>query len=162
MSSEKMWPKKYKHAVRLLDEIGIFRKTWGNVQPPQPFKKGDIMLLSMMLEKEKMGEGPLTAKKLAEMLKQTPPGISQRVNSLIDMGVISRTTDENDRRVMFISLTEEGRNIAEKALEHMLDQLSKALEVMGKEDTKQLLSLLHTFSDAMQEVIEKEEGGNKP
>ncbi len=159
MSSEKMWPKKYKHAARLLDEIGTFRKAWENVQPPAPFKKGDIMLLGMMLEKEKMGEGPLTAKKLAQMLKQTPPGISQRINALVDMGMISRQADENDRRVMFISLTAKGRSIAEDALEHMLEQLSRALDVMGKEDTKQLLSLLHTFSDAMQEVIEK--GGNR-
>ncbi len=162
MSSEKMWPKKYKHAARLLDEIGVFRKVWENVQPPPPFKKGDIMLLGMMLEKEKMGESPLTAKNLAQMLKQTPPGISQRVNALVDMGLISRKADENDRRVMFISLTEQGRRIAEKALEHMLEQLSKALEVMGKEDTKQLLFLLHTFSDAMQKVIKNEEGGRKP
>ena len=66
----------------------------------------DFALLRLFLEVEEW-----TLTRLAEMLPLAPSGISRSVTKLVDRGLIRRRRLLSDRRVVILTLTEEGLNL---------------------------------------------------
>jgi DNA-binding MarR family transcriptional regulator len=62
-------------------------------------------------------EESLTPGLLAGLLLQEPHSISGLLNRLEDRGLVARTRDRRDRRVVWVGLTPEGRQVAEDAIE---------------------------------------------
>jgi DNA-binding MarR family transcriptional regulator len=71
-------------------------------------------------------EGKLTPGFLGGLLLQEPHSISGLLNRLEDRELVTRSRDRRDRRVVWVGLTEEGREIAKKAIEIVV-QVSKDL-----------------------------------
>ncbi len=69
-------------------------------------------------------EGQLTPGLLGALLLQVPHSISGLLNRLEDRGLITRTHDRMDRRVVWIGLTDEGRELAERAMDVMRDAVA--------------------------------------
>jgi len=89
-------------------------------------------------------EGQLTPGLLGALLLQVPHSISGLLNRLEDRGLITRTHDRMDRRVVWISLTDEGRELAERAMDVMRDAVADLDAPLR--DTKGA-EALKTFSD---------------
>ena len=58
-----------------------------------------------------LGSGELTMGELAAQELMQPPSMTRIVNGLEERGLVTRTTDPQDRRSARVSLTEEGRQI---------------------------------------------------
>lgn len=52
---------------------------------------------------------PVSFKQLAHIMSSTPGAITQLVSPLVDAGYVTRTPDAKDRRVMYVSLTDTGK-----------------------------------------------------
>jgi len=52
--------------------------------------------------------GPHTVRGLADLLKVTKPAITRAVDRLSELGMVSRKTDENDRRSVLLQRTVKG------------------------------------------------------
>jgi DNA-binding MarR family transcriptional regulator len=59
-------------------------------------------------------EGPLKASQIAEILCYTPGAITTLSDKLIAAGLAERERTEEDRRVVYLSITEEGRQLLGK------------------------------------------------
>ncbi|SCY49235.1 DNA-binding transcriptional regulator, MarR family [Microbacterium sp. LKL04] len=77
--------------------------------------------------------GPHTLGELAERERVSAPSMNRTVNCLEELGYLSRTPDENDRRKVVIDLTESGRDVVVETvrrrdswLEHAFEELSPA------------------------------------
>lgn len=57
-------------------------------------------------------KGPSTATGIAEMLQVTPGGATVLTDRLVDGGLVERTRDSDDRRVVWIGLTDKGRELS--------------------------------------------------
>ena len=68
----------------------------------------DFALLRLFL-----GVGEWTITQLAQALPLAPSGISRSVTKLVDMGLIQRRRLLNDRRVVILTLTEEGISLTQ-------------------------------------------------
>ena len=68
----------------------------------------DFALLRLFLEIEEW-----TTTQLARKLPIALPGISRSVTKLVDMGLIQRRRLLSDRRVVILTLTEEGRSLTQ-------------------------------------------------
>ncbi|MDQ1125569.1 DNA-binding MarR family transcriptional regulator [Microbacterium sp. SORGH_AS 505] len=75
--------------------------------------------------------GPHTLGELAERERVSAPSMNRTVNCLEELGYLSRTPDENDRRKVVIDLTESGRDVVVETvrrrdswLEHAFEELS--------------------------------------
>ena len=55
--------------------------------------------------------GPVSQKKMQEMLSVQPGSLSELCGKLEEKGMIQRTRDENDRRNVILTITEEGRRM---------------------------------------------------
>ncbi|MCK6079137.1 MarR family transcriptional regulator [Microbacterium sp. EYE_5] len=77
--------------------------------------------------------GPHTLGELAERERVSAPSMNRTVNCLEELGYLSRTPDEHDRRKVVIDLTETGREVVAETvrrrdswLEHAFEDLSAA------------------------------------
>lgn len=55
--------------------------------------------------------GPLTLGELADVEHIAPPTVTKMVGALGDRGLVERTIDGHDRRVCWVSITDEGREL---------------------------------------------------
>ena len=69
----------------------------------------------------------LTPSMLAALLLQETHSVSGLLNRLEDRDLITRTRDRQDRRVVWVELTDEGRKVAEEAIDIVVS-MSKELE----------------------------------
>ena len=68
--------------------------------------------------------------------------ISLVVKNLEKMGYVKRKTDENDKRVSILSLTDEGRAVIEKVIPENEAMIYDYMKDLSEEETATLLSLL--------------------
>lgn len=142
----------YGAAVAIMEEMNYLRRAWAGLQPEPPLKRSDIMLMGTIEHLCQKNNHKVTVSNLAKVMKQSAPGISQKVSMLEQMGYVRRTVDKTDRRVAYIALTAKGNEAAQGPLREFLGRLQKALECLGVEKTTQLLELMKQLREAIAET----------
>lgn len=82
-----------------------------------------------------------TARSITEYRGLSKSQVSQAVEFLAEMELLLRKTDHDDRRVIHLSLTDEGRVIAEKAQAIQSDCMQELLAGMSDDQIEQLRAL---------------------
>jgi MarR family transcriptional regulator, organic hydroperoxide resistance regulator len=80
----------------------------------------------------------ISSRKLADMLDVTPANITGIVDKLIEQGLVRRVESQEDRRVVFLESTVEGKTLM-ASLDHMAtEQASTMLAGLSEEDLNHL------------------------
>lgn len=79
-------------------------------------------------------EGPLTLGDLAAAEQVAPPTVTKIVAELERRGLVTRATDERDRRVSRVAVTAEGRRVLEKARTRKTAWLVRRLAELDEAD----------------------------
>lgn len=87
-----------------------------------------------------MQQGPRTSSELAETFKVVKSSITAIVTRLVDRGLIERTRNESDRREVYLSLTERGRQIAEQVDHRISETVGVYLGHFKEEEIETVLS----------------------
>jgi DNA-binding MarR family transcriptional regulator len=91
-------------------------------------------------------QGPITLGDLAAAEQVTPPTITKVVARLEDEGLIDRTVDASDRRIIRVSTTREGRRRLEHSRARRNAFLAARLEELGPDAVRRL----HDAIDALE------------
>ncbi|MFB9330940.1 MarR family winged helix-turn-helix transcriptional regulator [Paenibacillus aurantiacus] len=91
-------------------------------------------------------EGALKASVLAEKLFITPGAVTGIADKLIEMGLLERERAQDDRRVVFLSVTEEGRSIVKTLKEKRMVITTKMFSGLSAVDIRELTRLLNRIS----------------
>jgi DNA-binding MarR family transcriptional regulator len=94
----------------------------------------------------------VTVSELSRFSHSSKPGVSQLLRTLEEKGCVRRTPAQEDRRVVYVALTDEGRRVvqeAEEAFTMLLDDITRRL---GAEDTAALLCLMERLQKALGEA----------
>jgi homoprotocatechuate degradation regulator HpaR len=91
--------------------------------------------------------GPLDASTLAERACLLLPSQTRIVQTLRDKGLVTRQTDQDDRRKQTVSITADGKKIIEDNREEARRIAAHIETVIGKETLKDLLVILDKFDD---------------
>ena len=83
------------------------------------------------------------------------PAVSQMLNSLEGKGLVARSMTKNDRRAVFVCLTEKGKALLEQNRKEIFSILDEAEHRLGAENLNQLIELSARLFDILLE-IEKE------
>lgn len=86
---------------------------------------------------------------VAEALGTEVTTFSRQVQSLINMNLVKKTPDPNDRRVYTLSLTPEGKNIAGIIDQQMNDYLDEVFSYMTEFEKETVLRSVKLFNEAM-------------
>jgi DNA-binding MarR family transcriptional regulator len=95
--------------------------------------------------------GSCTSTELAEKFDVKKSAITAIINRMWEKGLIQRTRDENDRRVVYLTLTEKGNELYSKSEERVY----KLVESFIKQfDPKEIQQFIQTYEKLNQILIE--------
>jgi DNA-binding MarR family transcriptional regulator len=84
-------------------------------------------------------DGRMTAGELAEQCTVADPTISKVVKSLEAGGFVSRETDPDNRRVVWVILTPQGRALHDHMVAHMKQQLAEVIRPLAPDQLRDLI-----------------------
>jgi DNA-binding MarR family transcriptional regulator len=82
--------------------------------------------------------GPQKVSELAEMLGLTSPAITSLTDKLLASGYVNRERAENDRRVVYTSITEKGMSTIGQIVEDQQEIITVFFEMLSEEDVQHL------------------------
>jgi len=91
--------------------------------------------------------GPQTMGELAQGLRITTPSTTGLINPLAGMGLVQRERNEEDRRVVQVSLTEKARAMAGQVLAQRRREVEQALQDMDEEARLNFLEGLRRLAE---------------
>lgn len=100
---------------------------------------------------DKMGK-PTRAKDLARVLEISKPGVSKLLNSMEEKGLIVREHRSEDRKAVFVLLTDKALALLEEQKATASVVTKKVFAEMGTDKAKQLVSLVDLFYDSYKKV----------
>ncbi len=115
-------------------------------------KHSEFGLLMMICHHS--GEDGIKVSEISNLMKVTSPTVTQSVTALEARGLVRRRMDPFDRRIIKVSLTDKGREMARQAQQDMIDAFSTVVMQLGDEKSEQLAELL----EQMSVIIEREFG----
>jgi DNA-binding MarR family transcriptional regulator len=86
--------------------------------------------------------GPLRPSDLASILERTPNSMSMLIDRMVKAGLVRRTRDRKDRRVVTVSLTEKGKTAVEPAVPAGWEFAHEVLSTLSDDEQRDLASLL--------------------
>lgn len=91
-------------------------------------------------------ENPLiTASELASKLQMSSSALTQMTDRLIKANLIFRKTDENDRRLILLTLTNEGEQYLALILKKMEGKANQILAPISAQDLQTVVTIFETF-----------------
>ena len=103
--------------------------------------KSEFKIIYLLSKYQSEDEQLLTSSELSELMKVSSPAISRTVKSLLQKKLIIQEDDPQDRRNIFLKLTEEGHRQYERAIQHM----ENSMEMIFSEFTeKELENFIET------------------
>ena len=84
----------------------------------------------------------ILAGKIAKELNLSASRGTNILNSLEKKGLIERSSDKEDRRKVYISLTDEGKLLIAHKHDEMVGRLEKVFRSLGEEDSKEYIRIM--------------------
>ncbi len=119
--------------------------------------RGEYFMLVSIHDVQHHGEG-ISVSALSRKNQITKPAITQMVNTLEAKGLVVRSPDAKDRRIVRVSVTESGRELLRRAHCAFHEIMVKIIGELGEEDTKQLIRIFTKMNDLMEDYIKKNGG----
>jgi DNA-binding MarR family transcriptional regulator len=94
--------------------------------------------------------GPMTLGDVAARERIAPPSVTKAIEQLVSKGLVARRVDPNDRRVVLVEATAEGRRLLEANRARRNEWLAHQLEQLDTAEVAQLGALL----DVLEHLVE--------
>lgn len=98
--------------------------------------------------------GTCTSSELAEVFNVKKSAITAIINRMWEKGLIQRTRDENDRRVVYLTLTDKGKELFRQT-EQRVHNLVESL--ITRFDSKEIQQFIETFEKLNQVLLENKD-----
>ena len=134
------------HKLKYLDTISKLSKV-------------EFMILNKIMRMKEKGEvePKITISNMAKFLSTTNPAASKMLSVMEDKGYIKRINDQEDKRVTYVTLTNEGEKIIVEAHKSFHEFSKTVIQKMGKQDLNDFVELFQKLLTIIEEEI-KERG----
>ncbi len=107
-------------------------------------------------------DGKARVSDVAREMKSTRPSITRAMNEMENLGLITKEFSLEDKRVVYVSLTEKGTYNYMKYVDAYYKQLTKRLAHYNLSDIKNMIELIDSiYEDLMNTPIKLEEKNGK-
>jgi DNA-binding MarR family transcriptional regulator len=107
------------------------------------------------------GRGPLRAADIASELEIDSSTATRLIDRLVRKGLLDRSRDETDRRVVWLAATAEGKRLLQAMNRHRRSSIGQMLARMDPEARQQLRDGLIALAEVAAEAPEVEDGADK-
>ena len=118
---------------------------------PPNMKKGQIGVL-IALHRIQNNEGKARVSDIVNALKARSPNVIKTINSCVDIGLLAKSHDENDLRVVYIAFTEEGRKFYEKNILYFHLKLKDYFEMIDDDKWRIMLEMIGKTYEMVEKV----------
>ena len=101
---------------------------------------------------KRYGGQPVTVAEIAQEMSVSVPAVSRTLRSLQDKGLITRQVDENDRRSVRVSVTEEGYRLLEQNLTRITTAMNTVMSAFTDEEIRVIAELYSKFAGAVKKL----------
>lgn len=98
---------------------------------------------------KRRGGQPVTVAEIAAQMAVSVPAVSRTLRSLQDKGLITRQVNENDRRSVKVSVTDEGHRLLEQNLNRITTAMNTVMSAFTDEEIRVIAELYSKFAAAM-------------
>jgi DNA-binding MarR family transcriptional regulator len=102
-------------------------------------------------------DGPVKLSTLADSESLNPTMLSRSISYLTDAGLLTRTSDDGDRRAAWVEATADGRGLAEQIRQERTDAVNTALAGLSLEEQ----ALIEQALPALEGLAEQLRGGRR-
>ena len=100
--------------------------------------------------------GPLRPSDLAKLLERTPNSMSMLIDRMVKAGLVRRTRDRKDRRVVTVSMTEKGRTAVEPAIPVGWELIHELLSSLSDDEQRDLADMLEKVKCDLDSYLDPE------
>ena len=119
-----------------------------DIAPGQKITFSRIRVLTYLAQAQ--GE-QVSIRDLAEELGVTSGGVSQMIDSLVKSDMVCRTTSKDDRRVVYLSISETAKKSLDVLSRYLHDRVAKAMASIPAEDREIMARSLRTLLKSLYE-----------
>jgi MarR family transcriptional regulator, organic hydroperoxide resistance regulator len=137
----------------LIDEM----TSWSTRERGPAFKnwhRHSISLVHLNVITELEGEGPMPMRRLAEALDVADASATGIVDRMEKRGLVERRHDTVDRRVVMVDLTDEGRAVFSRMVEHRREGLIRILAELADDEVAALFKGMRAIHAARGRMFE--------
>lgn len=98
-------------------------------------------------------EGSCKASRLAEIMEVKPSAITVMIDRLVNNGLVIREADAQDRRVVLIGLTEQGRLVLEEVKQTRQEQVNQFLSCLEPDELEIFLAAFDKVAQAANQAV---------
>jgi MarR family transcriptional regulator, organic hydroperoxide resistance regulator len=102
------------------------------------------------------GKNGVPSGDLSDKLDLTTPRVASALNSLAEKGYIERNRDENDKRMVIVSITEAGKSFMMEEYNKLISMMQQTLERLGENDAQELIRIIKRIKEITNEMSEQE------
>jgi len=105
--------------------------------------RSEYELLGMLAMRMEGNQNALSVSEISNFLQITPAGVTHMLNPLEMKGLIERLKDPSDRRVVLISVTPKGVEVAQSLMVEVQEKLTGLIDFLGEDDSRKLIDLMN-------------------
>ena len=94
--------------------------------------------------------GPRRASDLVDLFSIDKGAVSRQVSALLDLGLIERSPDPEDRRAAILAITDEGTERLETISAMRLREVSERLSGWSDEDLRDFVAMMGRYNNALE------------
>ena len=137
----------------LLEAIHSLKKahSWGPMMPG--ISRGEYFTLHIISHLTENADKSAHGAKVTDVsraARMSRPAVSQMLNSLENKQLVERVMAKNDRRVVYVKLTESGVEQLQKSHQQFHSWFDRVIEELGAEDTAELARLVNKLRVIME------------
>ena len=100
--------------------------------------------------------GPLRPSDLADLLERSPNSMSMLIDRMVKAGLVRRTRDRKDRRVVTVSFTEKGKTAVEPAIPAGWEFIHEVLSTLSDNEQRDLADMLERLKCELDSCLDPE------
>jgi DNA-binding MarR family transcriptional regulator len=97
--------------------------------------------------------GPLWVSEIGKRLNVSKPNMTPLIERLVQEGMVIRTSEPKDRRVIKIAITREGKNLMESGRKLLQEEMEKVFKDFKSEEMEELAKTLATLKTLMVKAL---------
>lgn len=148
-----MEKEKLRQLIRRYEEVYFFaQKKIATMLSEQVLE--DMTLEQSMVLRYLFFNGKCMSSQLAEICGVNKSAITSKIDRLVAKGYVERIRDENDRRIVFLQITEKGHDMYENVQTKIEDFVGCYLQELEEEEVETFLNIYEKIT----KIIEKKHG----
>lgn len=133
-------------AAELLKKMQMLRKAKPQKNINEALQGESFALLYIALH-----GGDVLPGEISNEMEVSSARVATALNNLENKGLITRRIDKSDRRKILVSLTQEGKEIALKHHQEVLENAAKMLHLLGEHDAKEYVRITGRLAEIVPE-----------